>query len=363
MNLHIRARHRLARRLDAHRRLNRKSERDCHRLPGVRLHLDVLLFAFEAVRRTRHGDVVGPGGNFRIDNPGAVLREHRVAAARRRHFPGESLLDDEPALEFRCAQTHFGDSDRLRRRGNRFSERAREFAGVGRRDIFAAGVLGDAPQLGLRVFLRYVESDDVHSEVGARRLKRRSDTAGIRRAGFDPVGDKDHRRLCFRIFQLFRRKLDRIRHRRLAFGVELLDRAGDCGAVGADGGEFLDVSAVACPSVTVSDEAETAIRRQVFQQVPEDALGDNDFRLAFDLPPHRAGGVKDENRIAGAVLLRGGGRSDQRETSRSSGEKNARNHGTPPSMACGRHHNRDRPRRQRVCPRIADQRLMTPSGK
>ena len=101
------------------------------------------------------------------------------------------------------------------------------------------------------------------------------------------VGDQDDRRPVLGVAQRFGGLAHGVGERRLALGIEAVDRRRDR-ALGAGGGrnDLLDIGTDALAAVAIGDQAEFQVVGNGGQHTRQGFAGDLDLGLAVDLPPH-----------------------------------------------------------------------------
>ena len=249
-----------------------------------------------------------------LDRPlvaGAVFGAHPVASAA--VGGGLAEFPDEAAVivgQFRSAGAEHGTGgevvlgDRFRSGGRRrlddgLLQRVLQAIGIVGRQILAAGVVGEAFDLGA-LFLGEPEADDVDGEIDAGLFEFAGQRAGIGVAGFDAVGDQHHRRLVFGEFELLGGHLHGGRERRLALGREFFGgRADRGGRAGGGIDQHFDVVAIAFAAMAIGHEAQFEVGRHAREDLLQRIPGDFDTGLAVDLRPHRAGGIEDQDGAVG----------------------------------------------------------------
>jgi len=123
-------------------------------------------------------------------------------------------------------------------------------------------------------------------------------SARIPPARLEAVAHEDDRGSVPTAAQQIEGLLDRSCYRRLPLRVEAVDRLLERGLVEwAERDEGLDVFAVALPPMAIGDQSNLRVLRQSVDDVAQDAPGDDDLVLAFDLPPHRARDVEDQEQL------------------------------------------------------------------
>ena len=133
------------------------------------------------------------------------------------------------------------------------------------------------------------EIDALAFELGGQRAR-------VDLAGFEAIGDQDHRGLFLGIAKVFGSEPHRIRERRHALGIDLVGGGGD-GCTGARRrlDQHFDIAAIALFAMAIGHQAQFEVVRQAGQHGIEGFARNGDARLAVDLGPHGAGAVENDD--------------------------------------------------------------------
>ena len=290
------------------------------------LDLDLLLHLGLAV--ARDDDVVA---RFQIGFVGSVFGGDVVATRavgfRLVDFPGIAVGDrittlcqhrGRQKIEFRFFRCGRRGGSRRRFgcwRGSRhcLDKRVLQRFLVGRLDIFAAGVVGQAGDL-LAFVSGKAKADDVGSEIDAGRFQFLAERARVAAARLQPVGDEYDGGLVLGVFQRFGGLLDGRRQRRLAEELQTVGggRNGACRAC-LRRHDQLDVVAAAFFAMAIGHEADFLIVGGRLKHGSQRLAGDFELGLAVDLRPHRAGGIEnDDDLVRGEAERRHRQKEDRR---------------------------------------------------
>ena len=244
------------------------------------------------INGTHRGHRIGPGSEPRTYQIAGVGDLDRQVAAG--DGPGQRV--GKRGLGRVIQNGGQGDSGQCRGFGFRvwqrvchhFAQRRQKLIGIRSRAQQAAGFIGQALHLPQSFGVGDVETDHMHGEINPGLFQSHGSGARVGVAGFDPVGNQDHRRLVLGIAQGFRRRDHRIGHRRLAHRGDPGHGGGNrVAGVGAGCHQVFDIGAIAPAAVAIDRQPEVLVVGQALQQFGDDVAGDDDLVHPVNLPPHR----------------------------------------------------------------------------